>query len=65
MATLKKTENCFSKPIITYCRSKLLKNAFCNTLDLNIKLPFVIKIFIRLFLSGSVTQVLLYIITAY
>ena len=58
----KKTENWFSRPIIAYCRSKVLQNApkgeFCNTFDLH-KATFVFKTFFCLFLSGCLRQVLL------
>ena len=46
---LKKHENWFSRPIIDYCRSKVVQNApteaFCNTSTF-ITLPFFIKIFV-------------------
>ena len=43
-AALKKTINWFSRPVIAYCRSKVLQNA--AILPSFIKLPFVIKIFV-------------------
>ena len=49
MATLKNTENWFSRPIITECRSEVLQNATRERsamLSTCIKLPFVIKIFV-------------------
>ena len=49
MATLKKkTKNWFSRPIIAYCRSKVLQNApreHSAILSTFIKLPFVFKLF--------------------
>ena len=45
----KKTKECFSKPIIAKCRSKVLQNApreHSAILWTFIKLPFVIRIFV-------------------
>ena len=63
-ATLKKAQNCFSRPIIAKCRSNVLHNAPRGALSTFIKLPVAIKTFVVvvfLFLSGHFTQVLLYI----
>ena len=41
--------NCFSRPIIAYCRSKVLQNApreHSTILSTFIKLPFVLKTFV-------------------
>ena len=48
MATHKMTENCFSRPIISYCRSKVLQKAPGHSAILLtfIMLPFVIKIYV-------------------
>ena len=32
----KEDQNWFSRPIIALCRSKVFKNAFCNTFDLHL-----------------------------
>ena len=60
MATLKKTENWFSRPIITLNRSKVLQNAPREH-------SAILLTFIKfcLLLSGRFTQVLLYTITTY
>ena len=55
MATLKKTENLFSRPIIAQRRSNVFQNApmeHSAILSTFIKLPFVIKIFVLSIFEG-------------
>ena len=57
-ATLKKTENWFSRPIIPKCRSKVLRSILqCFRPSLSYHLP--LRSLFCLFLSGPFTQVLL------
>ena len=60
-AAIKKTINWFSRPVIAYCRSKVLQNAaiLCPSLSYHLSL----RSLFCLFLSGRFTQVLLYIQT--